>query len=899
LSVRFKCPTCGTRDSAPDELGGQKLNCRKCGQKIRIPLAKSAEAHAASASRETAPAAPQFQCAACQQQFAVEDVYDQEGVVICKSCFARQQAGEVGVVLGETPPSQEWIPEPEVQPEPIRIVQHHCASCGVQVWPETAEQAGDQLLCVNCSMLAAANTPAASSPVATRPPVPAPKKQSYALWIGGGVAAAVVLIVVLVIALEGHGTADQVAVAPKSAPANAPAPTPALNKPPVAPVVAEPPPGNPTPTPVADPARVQTSLVSATPPTSPMPEPKPVPADPSPAPAPPTNSTPSPAPAAPPEPTGNWEQQHAAEIKRLLRQADTDLAANNIVKAALTYKQLFQLVGPHLPDIQDTDLRKQVSNAAITRGKLLTQVKSSPESVSLTAGTLLASGLEALNEQHWQAGIESLADVRELFDHNIKMADRVRDPNYVMALHGIAVAYLKTKQVPKAGELFEDTAPLGQAVDREATRELVINRAVVDIIQHTKAMRAAKSIKTYLEKHPNDPPDETLLNLLGTSLFVAEQHTAAKGLLEQCAKLYETQNARLEQTRPGEKRWGVEWLAERDAQKKFDERKQLIDKANQLAAAARAAYAEWERQQQLYIPRGPQHIRQTTQAAVNAAEGNYNGTQNAAKEAEKKVGSLPWLTDINPVLPPMPGGLTVVAAAAPTESGGNEPPIFSIQNFTPASGAPDNSSAPPPAAPPADMAPPAPVPKNVHISIPRHALAFAIDKNRMITSGDVVGNVTQVRMEDAQGTVLSAHVIAKDGHLALLELDGGQPGFGHYLNLADSFTGGPIQCSAVPQENVFGPAQTTLTGQATAPPAGGDWAVSLNDHPRLAGSPLLNSQGQVVGVIVASREDPRTRLPAIPVNDLRQFLAAHGGAPGSASSKPDPQQVFEVTVQEN
>ena len=134
--------------------------------------------------------------------------------------------------------------------------------------------------------------------------------------------------------------------------------------------------------------------------------------------------------------------------------------------------------------------------------------------------------------------------------------------------------------------MFDDTAPLGQAVDRDSTRELVINRAVTDIIQRTKAMRAAKSMKIYLEKHPADPPDETMLNLLGTSLFVAEQHTTAKGFLEQCAKLYEKQNARLEQTRPGEKRWGIEWLSAGEADRKLAERKKLIDEAAKLSVQA-------------------------------------------------------------------------------------------------------------------------------------------------------------------------------------------------------------------------------------------------------------------------------------------------------------------------
>jgi hypothetical protein len=465
-----------------------------------------------------------------------------------------------------------------------------------------------------------------------------------------------------------------------------------------------------------------------------------------------------------------------------------------------------------------------------------------------------------------------------------------------MALHGLAVAYLSMKQTPKAGELFDDTAPLGQAVDRDSTRELVINRAVTDIIQRTKAMRAAKSMKIYLEKHPADPPDETLLNLLGTSLFVAEQHTTAKGFLEQCAKLYETQNARLEQTRPGEKRWGIEWLSAGEVDQKLAERKKQIDEVAKLAAQARAAYAENDRQQSLLNSYYANGMRKTTPAAAQAAENAYNNLTRATAEARAKIPSLPWLTEINPVLPPMPKGLTAVAAADPTD---NSVPVsvFTIPTVT-------MHDAPPADPPPSDTAgtgapPPAmegPPPKAVHIPIPRHALAFAIDKTRLLTSAEVIASATQVRMENAEGQIYSAHVVARQGGLALLELDANS-GQLRYLNVAEGFTGGPVQCTAVPQENIFGPQPSVITGQAGAP-AQGEWSVNLADHPRLPGSPLLNAQGQVVGVVVAKRDDARTKLPAIPVAEIREFLTSQSSLPVSAGGG-DPLNIFEVTVQDN
>ena len=82
----------------------------------------------------------------------------------------------------------------------------------------------------------------------------------------------------------------------------------------------------------------------------------------------------------------------------------------------------------------------------------------------------------------------------------------------------------------------------------------------------------------------------------------------------------------------------------------------------------------------------------------------------------------------------------------------------------------------------------------MHISVPRYALAFAIDKTRLISSADVVGQVDKVRLEDAQGQPYTARVIARQEHLALLELDAGQGQFSSYLNLAENFSGGTVTC---------------------------------------------------------------------------------------------------------
>jgi hypothetical protein len=235
--------------------------------------------------------------------------------------------------------------------------------------------------------------------------------------------------------------------------------------------------------------------------------------------------------------------------------------------------------------------------------------------------------------------------------------------------------------------------------------------------------------------------------------------------------------------------------------------------------------------------------------------------------------------------------MTAVSAATPADTGGEATQsVFTIPNIT-LHDHPATVSAPPPT----ETAPPAPP---VHISVPRYALAFPIDKTRLISSADVIANVDKVRLMDSQGQPYGAHVVARQEHLVLLELDAGQGGFWSYLSLAGTFAGGAVSCACVPQESIFGPQPAMLSGQAVAPHEG-PWAVSLAENPRLAGSPLLDSQGLVVGVVIAKRDDLKTRLPAVPLATLREFLSANSALPSAPGARPDPMNVLEVTVQEN
>ncbi len=605
------------------------------------------------------------------------------------------------------------------------------------------------------------------------------------------------------------------------------------------------------------------------------------------------NSTPKPTPA-PVEDEANWEANHRTELAQLLSEGAEAAKGTDKVLALTKFEQALRLVQGHEKRITDADLKQKLAGIPEQRKQLLAAVRDSDETRMATVRSLLAAGLKSLRDGKWKTAQETLVDARHVTEKMPKAADPFHNPEYLSTLHALAVAYLENKNVQRAGEMFDEGAPLGRAAVSRPTREMVWNRAVTDVTQKFNIMRTVKMLKDYLEKHP-DPPDEDLINLFGTALNTADEtNPTNRKLLDDAIGYYGILNTQLEKTKPGQKRWGAQWLSEADAQSKYEDQAKYIEVYQQKLREKELAGVKVKEAQEnaAGIRRPP-----GAEAQLTAAKNALQAADRTAQAARAAIPRAAWLTDLKPKIPPE----TSVASIA-------TPPVTTVAPPPgPSSGSstlpPDNPSAqdPKPGPTPAPTpAPPAtPPPPIVPTREVRFAAAFPVDKTHLVTAADPIGNAREVRIEDTQGNVLSARVTAREGKLALLEISPGDlPGGAlRYFNLSIAFTGGsPVRCVAIPEANVFGPAALFLNGESVPAPKTAKWTVGLSEHPRLAGSPLIDSENAIVGVVVADREDPKTRLPAVPVKELIDFLQAQHITP-SLNASVDPLGIYQVAAE--
>ena len=510
---------------------------------------------------------------------------------------------------------------------------------------------------------------------------------------------------------------------------------------------------------------------------------------------------------------------------------------------------------------------------------------------------LVQQGTNALLAGEYRAALATLLDAKQVFERKVRgKGTAVGGPEHVAMLHGLALAYQLVEKPDKASPLFEKGTPLDRAcTGRGAPRQLLLTRAALDLTQGYLAMRTAVGISDYLKERPNEL-DSEMLDVFFTALTKAEERVASRAMLDAMIKSYEEFNGRLEATKPGQKRWGVKWVSE--GQFRVEMRKRQAALRDLQAAQDRVADADAEiRAAKAAV--NAARIGNGSASAANArlarAETQRGNAVRAVEDARRRLPEVPVLGKADLVRIIEPHVATVVIAAKPAKDAAPTQ-VASAESskavpFTlggPATGTKSGTgggggavSEPP--VPPVGEQP-------TRRSFTRGATGFAVGPDVLLTAAAAVKDAKRIVIEFPGAPPIEAVVerTGPDG-LALLRVRGQKLA---YLNLAAAFSGGPVQCPAYPEVSVFGVAVETIKGRAMAAKDDG-WSVSLGKHPRLAGAPLLDAAGDLVGVEMAERDDLTDRLPALSLDKVRAFLGSD--LPGQPCANPKAAAVVQVT----
>jgi hypothetical protein len=279
------------------------------------------------------------------------------------------------------------------------------------------------------------------------------------------------------------------------------------------------------------------------------------------------------------------------------------------------------------------------------------------------------------------------------------------------------------------------------------------------------------------------------------------------GSFQECAVFYEAANAKLEATKPGQKRWGSQWMSARDADKKMSAYKAQLAEMNKYDVAmgnARAKFANAEAAiQRAKVPSG---FRNRTpidtrpyEAQKVQADSEFRAAQEMYNAALAKLERPPFAPMIEAVAPEAAATTTAVASATGsgaaagtvgtggtgTSGGTGAAPrtptaVKPTTPTTPAAVKPTTPTAvavatpapatPAPAPAPAVVtpAPVAPAPAPVAPALPKrtvvtmYAAAFPIAPDLLVTSAAAVEKASRVTVQSSDGTPIEVAVVERD-----------------------------------------------------------------------------------------------------------------------------------------
>ena len=165
-------------------------------------------------------------------------------------------------------------------------------------------------------------------------------------------------------------------------------------------------------------------------------------------------------PATRPAPTSlagpAWVEAHRDELNDLLAQAEELSRGPDKLKTLLKYKQLVDLLGSRLHDVQDPALRQKLSAALETRKTVADAAQAERREPAAHRRHARLRWVQGTERAEMAGGARILGDARHLMNGEVKLVpQRAQNEEYLAALEGSVVVYLKTKQMQKAGELLD------------------------------------------------------------------------------------------------------------------------------------------------------------------------------------------------------------------------------------------------------------------------------------------------------------------------------------------------------------------------------------------------------------------------------------------------------------
>lgn len=544
-----------------------------------------------------------------------------------------------------------------------------------------------------------------------------------------------------------------------------------------------------------------------------------------------------------------------------------------------------------------------------------------------TFNVLLDQGIAALAAGEPKAAMDLLADAKLVFDKRVRLkATNPGSPEHVSLLHGLAIVYQLTGKPEKASPLFDASTPLDRAcAAKAAPRQLLLTRGALDAQQGYLALRTAVRLSEYLKDHPTEV-DSEILDVMFTALQKAEERVNNRQMLDQMIKQYEQLNADLELTRPGQKRWGVQWVSTAVFHTEMAARQRAVQAYEAALATVDRAWdnvKDAERTLANAKSYGSRAQINSASARLGTAKNDHFAAKKAAEQAKKQIPPVPSLTTAQMRAMLVPRDVTIFntmvagagggAGAKPATGTGRAPTAVTSSSFSlgggavataKAAGTPGGTgSGPGPAVTTpsgsnttGSTGPTGGAPTAAADAVPRRktynrgATGFAVGPDLFLTSADAVRGARRITIEFPDAQPIDAELVrAEAGGLALLRARGRQY---YYLNPGGDFAGGNLACPCYPDVSVFGVRLEVIAGRANA--AKEKWIVNLARHPRLPGAPLLDGDGALVGVVLADRDDRYDQCPAVPASKVKAFLGSD--LPATACPTPKNAPVVQITA---